>query len=975
MSRSAVLHRLREWLRAGDTEVAPVMVITSVRPEDRAPSLEAATRIWRQVHSSAGRAPRETPWARLAGGRASADTAAGDEDEAEATVSGLLKAALDGSEEDADGVLRHGLLVVDDLDELPVRLARRVERAARNADRLAAAGIRLLIGAAPDPDGLPETDDPRTAVLLHRHVHPRQARLERIVRWASDPQTDEVLLVTGPPGSGKTLLLQQAVDVLESGSAADVAFALLRDPGEPNLATLTTHRLVQEVAQALDRRGITAAGPGAPAVDIRQEVQDAQGPVVGLYAQNLVLQGTAPTVDLLVAALRQQAGQPGGPGAPLVIVVDALNELSEEPQAELGGLRLLLAELEQRFQRDPGAPRLGVKVLLSSHDRPDWLRRASLLDLQGADTDLEIRDYAVARLAGGDGGRQHAEELAGQIVRLSGGLFIVASGLLDEWEETGRLPEPGSDTAAGNAASYFADRLERMRETALSSGDERRVRAWEDTERFLTLAGLVPQGLTADEFATLWAAPTSNGVDAPVYRGWKNGLPKEIAKGPARRFLLFPRDNDRRGRFRVLHPSIREAVLAERPRTPGATLADELDRFLSALTPLDGTGPQWDPRDGRLALACTAGVLTRLLDAALRPSPEPAEVARAERRIRRLLEDWRWLETCLGHADDTELPLGLGLVDRQLGEILALESFDAAALELWPDGPPELSGPPPAATTRPAAGGTTAGPAPPLPAPTPTTPGNDRGGNQQHRKPARKGTSRAYASIGHPTIKAVVTGSYRFPTREEAVEMLGTIKEYFVLSRKLNEQGTDPGRPALWITGFAVSPQEKRQGVRGHYARLGVDHIGGRWTLTATPVDTDLPPPVQPVPRRKPPHPNWGHPILRRVRRNQRETPPSPYATQAHAQRELDLLHEEYPAKSIPNPGLLYIMVYDGGRLAAGKVPVVKQILSIERCPGGFVIRARENRGPREAADIGGHDDVLPPGPRVDDGGEPTEAG
>ncbi|WP_165985777.1 AAA family ATPase [Streptomyces sp. YIM 98790] len=970
LSRSAVLHRLRDWLRAGDAEAAPVLVLVSARPEDRAPSLEAAARIWHR-RPRPGDGPG-APWARLhADGTVTADRG-----EARDTADRLLnsvRAATAGADE---GGPQGGLLIVDDLDALPTPLARRVERAARGGALLSAAGIRLLIGAAPDPDSLPETDDPRTEFLLHRHVHPRQARLERIGRWVRDPGAGDVLLVTGPPGSGKTLLLQQAVDALTAEGGAEVAFVLLRDSGEKNLPTLTTHRLAEEVTQHLARHGVRVA-PQPPAIEISQDVRDSSGTVTGVRADTLILHGTAPTVDVLMTALRQRAATaPGGSPAPLVIVVDALNELAEEPQADLTGLRLLLAELEQRFQQDPGAPGLGVKILLSSHDRPDWLRGAPVLDLQGGEAEQEVRDYALARLSGSGPGPGsvsvgHAKELAEQVARLSGGLFIVASGLLDEWEETGRLPGPETGAPARNAASYFADRLDRMRETALRSGDPQRARAWEDTERFLTLAALVPQGLTRDEFAALWAAPTAAGRPAPVYRAWKNGLEQEIAAGPARRFLLFPEPSDRGGRFRVLHPTIRQAVLGTtgpepaagghhvlRPRPPGATVAEELDRFLSVLTPLDGTGRDWDPEHGRLALGSALGVLTRLLAAALRPQPEPDEVARAERRLRRLLEDWRWLELCVGHAQHPELPLGLGLVDRQLEELVTLEGFDAAAVLLWPDGPPEPAAPPPAVPSaeRPATGNTAgaagnggaAKPRPPVPRPG-AAPAQPRG--------RRPGTPR-YATTRHPTIAAIVTGSYRFRTREEALETLHAITRSFVLSRKLNDREGDPDRPALWITGFALTPEEEAGGVRGHYARLGVADRGGRWTITAEKVDTDVLPPFQPRPRpgARPPHPNWGHPVLRRVRRNQRNPPPAPYPSPAHAQRDLDQLHEEFPATSIPNPGLLYLMVWDGKRRALGEEPIVKLILSIEQCPGGFVIRARENRRPDDQAADGAAD-------------------
>ncbi len=91
--------------------------------------------------------------------------------------------------------------------------------------------------------------------------------------------------------------------------------------------------------------------------------------------------------------------------------------------------------------------------------------------------------------------------------------------------------------------------------------------------------------------------------------------------------------------------------------------------------------------------------------------------------------------------------------------------------------------------------------------------------------------------------------------------------------------------------------------------------------------------------RRKTSHPNWGHPILRLIEKGRR------YDTLAEAERDLQLLHEEYPTTTIPLGNKLNIMVYS----AKYGNNVRKFVLEIKSDGDGFMI-AIMDRAEKKAA-------------------------
>jgi hypothetical protein len=193
------------------------------------------------------------------------------------------------------------------------------------------------------------------------------------------------------------------------------------------------------------------------------------------------------------------------------------------------------------------------------------------------------------------------------------------------------------------------------------------------------------------------------------------------------------------------------------------------------------------------------------------------------------------------------------------------------------------------------------------------------------------------ATVRNPTIEAVVKQLLRLPDEQSALGRLESLRAYFVTS---NKQITETKTPSvlLWIKGFEVSNAELAKGYHGHFAVVTYKRLpDGKYTLTATKITMDLKHhperKYQPVRQR---HPNWGHPVLRKIKKN------LPYATIEDAAVLLVKLHEEYPDASIPGEMKLYLMIFD--RTDDGRKPIKKWIFEIKPTTGEqYIIEYREN--------------------------------
>lgn len=193
--------------------------------------------------------------------------------------------------------------------------------------------------------------------------------------------------------------------------------------------------------------------------------------------------------------------------------------------------------------------------------------------------------------------------------------------------------------------------------------------------------------------------------------------------------------------------------------------------------------------------------------------------------------------------------------------------------------------------------------------------------------------TRRYASTHHPSIAAVIAGTYRFPDRPHALQHIQILRDHFVLSRQQSEDAADEGI-ILWIKGYDITVEEKKEGFTGNYAVIHpVELHGGKITLRAMKLESELK--YHPQRRRpKHKHPNWGHPILRSVKKKRI------YPTAEAAQAELQLLHEEYSQTTIPLTSKLYTIIYSRQQTP----PAQKYVLEIKVAEaGGFYIDAYPN--------------------------------
>jgi len=184
-----------------------------------------------------------------------------------------------------------------------------------------------------------------------------------------------------------------------------------------------------------------------------------------------------------------------------------------------------------------------------------------------------------------------------------------------------------------------------------------------------------------------------------------------------------------------------------------------------------------------------------------------------------------------------------------------------------------------------------------------------------------------YASVKNPTIEAIISETFRFANTDQAQSRLEALRETFITSRLPEDVDPDPKELKLWIRGYGLSSKMREKGYIGNYARFEVKRAGkGKWTLS--PVLLSIDKKYHPQ-RRQPPsrHPNWGHPIMRDIKKNR------VHPAVETAQNELARLHELFPEVSIPLTNKMYIMVYQ--KTDDGLPPIKKWVLEIKATEDG----------------------------------------
>ncbi len=199
------------------------------------------------------------------------------------------------------------------------------------------------------------------------------------------------------------------------------------------------------------------------------------------------------------------------------------------------------------------------------------------------------------------------------------------------------------------------------------------------------------------------------------------------------------------------------------------------------------------------------------------------------------------------------------------------------------------------------------------------------------------------ATVTNPSIEAVVNGLYRLPNEELALKKLEAIKNSFITSKTEEEAPL-----TLWIKGYEVTGREAKEGCTGNFAIVEVVEIeSGIFTLRAEKQAVPLNKHPQKK-RRKQRFPNWGHPVLREVRKEKT------YTDIESAAARLENLHENYPEATIPTQNKLYVMIFS--RAEDKNNPVQKYILEIkpskEKAGEYFIDCQKNTRKPRKTGNI-----------------------
>ena len=221
--------------------------------------------------------------------------------------------------------------------------------------------------------------------------------------------------------------------------------------------------------------------------------------------------------------------------------------------------------------------------------------------------------------------------------------------------------------------------------------------------------------------------------------------------------------------------------------------------------------------------------------------------------------------------------------------------------------------------------------------------------------------AKEYANHKSHIMHAALMGYYRFANEEQAKLQLQIIRDAYFISRYPAHTDT-PVSTVVWVRGYGVSDEDKKQGWLGHFVRITCHmESKGKWGFALEKVVDDAPHPQKR--RVAMQHPNWGHPILRNIDKKH------VYASIDDALAEMALLQQEYPHVSVPGNHCLFIAVY--GRVEDKKGKRVKRyVLEIEPLPdGGYLLMAKEKKHkPKPAKTV---KKALPPKPPSESPSEP----
>jgi hypothetical protein len=195
--------------------------------------------------------------------------------------------------------------------------------------------------------------------------------------------------------------------------------------------------------------------------------------------------------------------------------------------------------------------------------------------------------------------------------------------------------------------------------------------------------------------------------------------------------------------------------------------------------------------------------------------------------------------------------------------------------------------------------------------------------------------SKKYANLENEWEEwsSIISQRLTFTSLDAAKKCIQKIRENYIVS---NDDTIDNDMAVkLWIRGFEVTKEEKQAGYLGNYGVVLIKRpYEGRFTPYLEKVKTNL----RHHPRRhrhskNKEMPNWGHPILRKLKDN------PIYKTFDDAWFPLQELREEYPKTTILGNRRLFMMIFS----RMEKPEVKRYVFEVQESGKGFSIKISEN--------------------------------
>uniref|UniRef100_UPI000AB927B5 DUF5663 domain-containing protein n=1 Tax=Nocardia amamiensis TaxID=404578 RepID=UPI000AB927B5 len=304
---------------------------------------------------------------------------------------------------------------------------------------------------------------------------PRSWLEEKFSKWIERDAKNRVLVVTGPPGTGKSSVLHGWADRLENDDRDDIflAVAIIRDPNPNNrrMDDFAFHTVRNGLAKvsSLASDSTTPHSSGnrrdLPPVHVQMDVGAIHGgQVIGQAIADIAMRTPAQEVrEDLVPRLRNLPA-----GNSIVVIIDGLDEISRADAQDFADAITALAQsVHNAPNENSGLGRLRL-LLAGQPELPARLRdlRPETIGLSNppeAD-EVELQNYVGHLLSPVTKGTANIEALAREIAHKAEGVWVWAyyvSRLIVKDVAEGR-PVPANISTAPGLPNVYRDAMSRL---------------------------------------------------------------------------------------------------------------------------------------------------------------------------------------------------------------------------------------------------------------------------------------------------------------------------------------------------------------------------------------------------------------------------------------------------------------------------------------------------------------------------------